>query len=248
LEAFALSYAIGALTSALLVKPRIARPSLPLLVNAFSIGTVPTLSSGATNLFNLACRYSMLLFGRNEALGVFSFSVDIATRGVGIFLNFATFALVPHALRKDQGADPREMWRELVRGWAVAVAVCVLSAAAIIALGATHLLGPLNRPVYDPISFGLVCVAVIINRSSKMVLSPVAMRLRRTGVLLTPLIVIAPISLGLMALGLSLRIPYAVEIAYAFAFVGWAASSYVLFVPGLRKDAAARSGVSSASE
>jgi hypothetical protein len=233
LEAFALSYAIGALCSALLVRPRLSCPSVPLLINAFRIGAVPTFSSGATNLLNLACRYLMLFFGRGDALGIFSFSFDMASRGVGIFLNFATFALVPHALRKDEDGNPREMWKALVRGWVAAVAVCLLAAAAIIALATTHWIGALNRPVYDPVSFGLTCVAVIISRSSKMVLSPVAMRLRRTSVLLTPFLYIAPIAIALTAAGLFLRIPYAVELVYTVAFAAWAAISYRSFVPEL---------------
>jgi hypothetical protein len=113
----------------------------------------------------------------------------------------------------------------------------MLGAAAIMVLASTHLFGPLNRPVYEPVSFALICVAVILNRSSKMVLSPVAMRLRRTRVLLQPLLFIAPAALGLLMLGLYLRIPYAVELVYTLAFIAWAASSYRLLVPRLRESA-----------
>lgn len=222
-EAFAISYGFGALVSAILVKPRFAAPSMELLKGAFALGTVPTLSNLSVSAFALSCRYLMLLFGWASALGVFAFSLDIAQRGVGIFINLATFAIVPQALQKAEGTDARELWRSLARGWIGAVAVSLCGAAAIIALGATHLFGPLNRPVYDPLSFAIIALAVIINRSSKMVLNPVAMRLRQTRLLLTPLVLFAPVALAMVAVGLWLRIPYSVELGYfsVFAISSW---------------------------
>jgi hypothetical protein len=234
LEAFAISYAIGALTSVILVRPRLTRPSPTRLKAAFSLGGIPTLSNLSVNCFALGCRYLLLFFGRSDALGVFAFSVDIAQRGVGIFLSLATFALVPHALKNSNVGDAKALWHMLGKGWAGATAVSLLGAAAIMGLAATHLFGPLNRPVYEPVSFGLICFAVIMYRSSKMVLSPIAMRIRRTHVLLTPLFVIAPVSFLLVAAGLYLRIPYAVELVYTFAFATWAICNYFALVPGLR--------------
>jgi hypothetical protein len=218
-EAFAISYAIGAFFSALLVRPNVTLPSIPMLKSAFSLGTMPALSNLVVTAFGLACRYVMLLFGRADALGVFSFSLDIAQRGVGIFINLATFAIVPHALKSSEGGTARELWRRLARGWSAAVLVSLTGAAAIIGLGATHVFEPLNRPIYDPVSFGLICVAVIVSRSSKMLLSPVAMRLRRTRLLLTPMLFVAPIVMALVLLGLALRVPYTVELGFTVAFI-----------------------------
>ena len=238
LEVFAVSYAVGALVSALLVTPRPALPNLSMLKEAFAIGTVPTLSNLAVSGFSLGCRYLLLLFGQREALGTLSFSLDIAQRGVGIFINFATFAIVPVALRSAQSGGARQLWLKLARGWVVAVLVSLLGAAAIMAAAATGQIGALNSAVYDPISFALISIAVIVNRSSKMVLSPVAMRLRRTAALLTPLLVISPAALAVTALGLYLQIPYVVEIVYTLAFVLWAAASYRSLSPRLREDSA----------
>jgi hypothetical protein len=235
LEAFAISYALGAAISVFLLRPRITSPSLAGLKAAFSLGGMPALSNLGVNIFALGCRYILLAFGRRDALGIFAFSLDIAQRGVGIFINLATFALVPQALRDSEGADASKLWNLLRRGWAVAVAVSLVGAGGIIAIGATRLLGPLNRPIYDPISFGLICIAVIAARSSKMLLSPVALRLRRTNVLLTPLFFIAPAALSLLALGLLIGIPYTVESVYMLAFTCWAASSYRTLVPYLRE-------------
>lgn len=235
IEAFAISYAAGALVSAALIGPRLTRPHLASLKEAFSLGIVPTVSNLCVSGFNLGCRYLLLLFGRSDLLGIFAFSIDIAQRGVGIFLNLATFALVPHALKKSEKADAEQLWSSLRRGWAAAVIVAVSGAAAIMLLAASQMVPPLNRPVYDAVSFGLVCLAVILYRSSKMVLSPVAMRLRRTSVLLKPILFIAPVGLGLLALGLQMRVPYAVELVYSLTFAAWAATSYRLLVPQLRR-------------
>ncbi len=218
-EAFAMSYAIGAIVSAVLVRPRLAPPSLPMLKSAFSLGTMPTLSNLVLTAFGLGCRYVMLFFGRGDALGIFSFSLDIAQRGVGIFINLATFAIVPHALKSSEGGNARELWRRLAKGWSVAVGVSLAGAAAIILLGLTHLFPPLNRPVYDPVSFGLICIAVIVSRSSKMLLSPVAMRIRRTRLLLTPMLVVAPSVLAMIFLGLIFHVPYTVEVGFMLAFL-----------------------------
>jgi hypothetical protein len=242
LDAFALSYALGALISVVLVRPRITMPSLTRLRSAFGLGSIPTLSNLGVSIFALGCRYLLLFFDRRDALGVFSFSLDIAQRGVGIFINLATFALVPQALKNSQGMHAIELWNALKRGWTGAVAVSLFGAATIMAIAATHLFGPFNRPVYQPISFGLICIAVIVARSSKMVLSPVAMRLRRTRVLLQPLFFIAPAALGMLMLGLHLRIPYSVELVYTFAFIAWAVSSYRALVPQLQESAAAPAG------
>lgn len=239
LEAFAISYALGALISGVLVKPQLTRPSFTRLKAAFSLGSFPTLSNLGISIFVLGCRYLLLFFGRRDLLGIFSFSLDIAQRGVGIFLSLATFALVPHALRNSNVGDVRTLWSALSKGWLAATAVSLLGAAVIMALAATHMVGPLNRPVYEPISFGLICCAVIANRGSKMVLSPIAMRLRRTRVLLTPLFFIAPVSLALAAAGIYLRVPYAVELVYMFAFATWAACNYYSLVPGLRSESTA---------
>lgn len=236
LEVFAISYGIGALVSAILVSPRLARPSITMLKAAFALGMVPTLSNLAVNAFTLGCRYLVMLFAGNEALGILSFSLDIAQRGVGIFINFATFAIVPLALRSAQTAGARQLWLRLARGWVVAVLVSLAGAAAIIAAAATNLIGAFNNPVYDPVSFALICIAVIVNRSSKMVLAPVAMRLRRTAILLTPLIIISPAALAVTALGLYLKVPYVVEIVYTLAFVSWAAASYRALAPQLREE------------
>lgn len=234
LEAFAISYAIGAMTSVLLVRPKLAWPSPQMLKAAFGLGSIPTLSNFALNGLNLGCRYLLMLFGRNDTLGVFAFSLDIAQRAVGIFLNLATFALVPRALKNSENGDARQLWSMLARGWLGAVAVSLLGAATILAIAATQLVPSLNRPVYDPISFGLICLAVIVHRSSKMVLSPVAMRLRRTAVLLKPLFVIAPVALASVALTLYLEIPYGVELVYTLAYMGWAAVAYRSLKPQLQ--------------
>jgi O-antigen/teichoic acid export membrane protein len=243
LEAFAYSYAIGTVISMMLVKPHLTRPSPRLLKTAFSLGTMPALSNLGLSLFALGCRYLLMFFGRADALGIFSFSLDVAQRGVGIFLNLTAFALVPHALKNSNVNDVGALWNALAKGWLGAAAVSLLGAAAIMALAATHLLGPLNRPVYEPISFGLICLAVIISRSSKMVLSPIAMRLRRTQVLLTPLFVIAPIALALAGAGIYLRFPYAVELIYTFTFAVWAACNYYALAPRQRNPASAPTSV-----
>lgn len=235
LDAFTISYVAGAALSLLLARTGVARPSLKMLKDAYAIGTMPALSNLAVDAFTLGCRYVLLAFGRLDALGIFSFSVDLAQRTVGIFVNLATFAVVPRALKASGDGEIRELWQTLVRGWAWAVGIALLSATAILAVGTTALLPALNRSVFDPVSFALIALAVIVNRSGKMLLSPVAMRLRRTRHLLMPLIVIAPAVLVLVAIGIQARLPYAVEIGYAVAFAAWIAAAYRSLVPSVMK-------------
>lgn len=240
LEAFAASYLVGLVVSVILSGTSVGRPSLRMLKAAYGIGTMPTLSNVAIDAFTLGCRYLLMAFGRLDALGTFSFSIDVAQRTVGIFVNLATFAVVPRALRETEGMDTQRLWRSLARGWAIAVVASALSAAAIIAAAASGAVSALDQAVFDAVSFALVALAVIIVRSGKMMLTPVAMRSRRTIVLLMPLLVIAPAFLGAVAIGVALQVPYSVEFGYAAALLAWVTVAGSLLVRATQRQSEAR--------
>jgi hypothetical protein len=202
----------------------------------FHMGSVTTASNTVSSILTLGIRYLMIAFGRLDELGVFAFSVDLAQRTVAIFISLATFAVVPRALRSGDSGNVRTLLKSLTKGWFAAVIIAAMSAVAIIALAATGRIEGLNQPVFHPISYAIIALATVIYRTGKMMLSPIAMRFRRTNSLLIPFFLIAPLTLLLVAIGLWWRIPFAPEIGYLIAFLSWSGAAYSLLIPKLLKE------------
>lgn len=243
LEAFAASYLLGAIVSGALVNMRFARPSFSNIKESLVIGTAPTLSNAAETLFSLGSRYVLIAIGRMDALGTYSFSLDLAQKTVGIFINIATFGIVPHALKSN---DVRHLWRSLARGSLVAISVSLMSAGAILALGSTSWISALNGLLYDPLSFLIVALGVMINRTGKMMMTPIAIRVRKSRFQLIPILVLSPIGLLFVWAGTILRLPYSIELAYFLTLTAWTVWGYLLLVPRVRDASSGR--VRTASE
>jgi O-antigen/teichoic acid export membrane protein len=234
LEAFAGSYLIGAAISGALVGMRFARPNLSLIKESLSMGTAATFSGVSGNAFTLACRYLLIALGHTSALGTFSFSLDLAQKTVGIFLNIATFGIVPHALKSR---DVRHLWRSLARGSLIALLVASMSAGFILILALTPWIAALNGPLYDPISFVLISLGVMINRTGRMMLMPVAMRVRKTNLQLWPILAMAPLGVLFVLAGTAAQLPYTVEWAYLLTLTAWTVGGYWLLLPPVRAHA-----------
>jgi hypothetical protein len=217
IEAYAGSYLIGAVISGALVKVRFAKPRPAAFRLAIRMGTGATAWNVASDIFTLGCRYLLIAFGRLDTLGVFAFSIDLAQRSAGFVINLATFAMVPRALKRGR-EDSRALWTTLTRAWLTTAPVALFAVLAIVAIGFAHWLPALNRPVYDPASFVLVSMAIIVSRTGKMLLTPVAIRLRQTRLLLSPLIPASGVGLTFVAMNGVFKLPYSAEIGYLTAF------------------------------
>lgn len=224
IESFAISYLIGLCATAVLVSFRFVRIRWSDIRESFRLGSAPTLSNLIEAFFTLGLRY--LLFGVDRGLlGVVSFSLDLAQRTVAIFINIATFGIVPYALKVN---DTAKLWRTLQRGAAIAALVAVFSLAAILTLGWTGTISALTSAVYDPLSFAIIALAVTIHRIGKMILTPVAIRMRHPKLVLIPVAIISPIALSVLATGWLWNIPYAVEAVYFAALISWTVWGYFL--------------------
>lgn len=232
LEAFGASYLAGAVASGALVNLRFAKPDWRKIREILVLGAAPTLSNVSETVFSLGSRYILVAVGRVDALGTYSFSLDLAQKTVAIFINIATFGIVPHALKSN---DVRHLWRSLARGSLVALLVSVASAGFILLLGLTTWISALNGLLYDPVSFIIVSLAVMINRTGKMMLTPVSMRVRRAHIQLIPMIVMSPIGLLIVWAGTAARVPYAIELGYLVTLTAWTVWGYQLLFPRVRE-------------
>lgn len=235
LELYSVSYVAGTIVSLILRRARPSLPSFPLFKASVRAGVSAALSNATSDIFTLGSRYLLVWTGQLQLLAIFSFSVDLAQRTVGFCINIATFAVVPHALNATKGAPVNELWTRLARGWSLSLVAALGSTVAILLVGTTSLIGAFDRPVYDAISFAIVALGVTAHRSAKMVVTPVAIRLRRTRPLVLPYLLISPVALVLVYLGLTLNAPYAVEIGYFLAFAAWGLAVYLLVIPAMRR-------------
>lgn len=224
IEAFAWSYAIGLFFVAVLAKLRLTIPRWRDIRESITLGSVPTLSNLTEAFFSLGTRYLLLDLDR-ALLGVFAFSLDLAQRSVAVFINIATFGVVPYALKsKNVG----KLWQSLTRGAVIAAGAAAFSAVTILFLGQTGSVSALESAVYDPSSFIILALAVTVHRIGKMIVTPVSIRIRRPGLALRPLIVVAPLALSAMAVSSLLPYPYVVEIIYSIALITWTVWGYFL--------------------
>lgn len=240
LNTYIASYVLGSIVALVLTKVRFLTPSLPLLRTVTASGFEPMLANTAAEMFTLGTRYLLVATGRLDILAVFAFSVDLAQRAVGIIISIVTFAVVPKALKATAAGDPRDLWSHLLRGWFLATAAAAASIGAILFLGATGVIPVFGSSLYNPISFTLVACAVAAARSGKMLLNPVAIRLGKTGNLLTPFLVSSLAALCLVYLGLIVNMPYVAEAGYLAASITGSVGVYLLMRPWLRRTDMAR--------
>ena len=67
--------------------------------------------------------------------------------------------------------------------------------------------------------------------SGRMMLMPVAMRVRKTNLQLYPIIAMAPLGLLVVWFGTAAHMPYTVELAYLLTLTAWTVGGYWLLLP-----------------
>jgi hypothetical protein len=112
-----------------------------------------------------------------------------------------------------------------------------MSAGFILILALTPWIAALNGPLYDPISFVLISLGVMINRTGRMMLMPVAMRVRKTNLQLWPILAMAPLGVLFVLAGTAAQLPYTVEWAYLLTLTAWTVGGYWLLLPPVRAHA-----------
>lgn len=174
---YAASYIVSTCVAFALLRmgpPR--RVNLKILRPALLIGASYSISAICESAISQGIRYWLLWQGNHSALAIFSFSIDLAQRFVGVILNAASFAFVPGAFRLQAQGKSADFDKTLISGTTTAVALSFLSAILVLValIWVDAKVGKL--PLFDPMSFFLVAVAVILNRSKKLGLDPFVVR------------------------------------------------------------------------
>lgn len=218
LHVFSVSYLISFLFAlALIGNIRLVRPNLALLGDSLSEGGKYTLSAGLEGSLTLSLRYMVLLLGSPQLLGAFSFALDFAQRVIGIFINILSFTVVPTAF-KTHGYDRQQFESNLRRGAAYAATACVLALFATIIGSNFSWIPGIGSALFDPVSFILISLAVIVNRTKKITIDQVALRDGNAGAILRGMMVAMPISL-LVAWGLHYVTSAFAEVAFLTGYL-----------------------------
>jgi hypothetical protein len=227
LAAFSLSYFVGALISFAFLGPmNLRRPGFSYLAGSLVTGWGFVLSNLAESGVFVGIRYIVLLLGSETHLGVFSFCLDLSQRSVGFFMNAASFVFVPRAFLSAANGNVREFRRGLFEGAAIALIFATAAAAAIVGLFFSgHASGWLGKS-FDPVVFGIVSCAVLVNRTKKVIIDPFALRSSKTMTLTYSYAIGALACCCLAALGLWWRVPLGSEMAFLFGYVVAAACSF----------------------
>ncbi|WP_127091177.1 hypothetical protein [Aquabacter cavernae] len=226
LLAFTLSYVLAIVVSlGLSGWPRLIAPDIGLLIPTIRSGGGYTLSIALENGLYLGMRFVVMLFGSSQALGVFSFSVDLAQRVVGIFTNITSFIVVPLAFR-GQASGASRFNSTLYKGGAIALLVSIAALVCTHALRELGIVPVLNGPLFDPAAFTIISFAVIVNRLKKLTIDPFALRANRAAILVFGFAVATPIALGL-AIGFQKVSPLAAPAAYLCGYIIAAISTFI---------------------
>jgi O-antigen/teichoic acid export membrane protein len=177
LLAYAASHGVAGLLAAGLAGARLTtRPRLALLRSAWTVGAPVTLSTIAESGLYLGARYLLAAFGTPQQLGVFSFCLDLAQRLVGFPVNVASFVFVPQAFHHAADGDAGQFRRVLLNGACAALGLALAAIAAVMLFRAIVPHSALIAGAFDPQTFVVLSVAVILNRIKKLVLDPIALR------------------------------------------------------------------------
>lgn len=228
LTAFSASYAVATLISLLFSRlPCLRWPNIGVLSSSLRVGGPYTLGIGVENGLYLGMRYLILLLGTPQQLGVFSFCVDIAQRLIGFLINAASFVIIPTAFKSDAKGEGSEFQKTLITGAALALALALISFLSVLVLRQTEWISALNKELFDPMVFGIVSAAVVLNRTKKMVVDPVAMRADKAAAIVIGFAVSTPLTLALGVAVLLLNLPFGAELTY---FSGYAFAAVITIV------------------
>lgn len=197
LSVFAASYALAAFVSMSLSGVlRLKRPNIALLKSTLQVGAPYTSGTVAEQGLYLGVRYVIRFVGTAEQLGVFSFSVDLAQRLIGFLINAASFSFVPVAFKAEVEGGARAFKRVLTSGAVMSVLLSFLAFVGVLLVRETGLVLSLSGPLFDPVVFGIVSAAVVVNRVKKLLLDPLAMRAKKALAIMTGYAISAPLTLA----------------------------------------------------
>lgn len=136
---------------------------------------VPVMSSYFTeSILFIGFRYVLLFFGSAQNFGAFSFAVDLAQKTVGVFVNLMSFALVPQAYRSISEGSFVKVKNTLLRSAQFAGSLGCLVVVIIVATNYIfNLKENFGLDAFSTFHFIIISVAVLINRSKKMIIDPI---------------------------------------------------------------------------
>jgi hypothetical protein len=215
LSNFLLSNVAGLLLSVLIARPRFSGVrNAGLMRDSMRIGFPYTLSTLAESGIFLGLRYLTMLFGPPGYIGEFSFCVDLAQRTVGFFVNIAGFMAIPRAFRRETSEGLPGFRRELRTSGLLSVTVALAVLAAVLLAYWLGLMDYLGLSIFDPAAFAIVSLAVIVNRSRKLLFDPEALRQASVSPVLTGYVAGSLVACTLGCAGLAGAVPRGVELAY----------------------------------
>jgi O-antigen/teichoic acid export membrane protein len=165
-----------------------------LLKDSLTSGSIYTVSIIIENGLYVGMRVLVLLFSSPHALSVFSFSVDLAQRTIGVFANIASFSLVPLAFKRSvQGST--HFTKTLSEGGLIVLFVSFLLVAGV--EFTYHFGGPSvpSSSLFDGYVFFFIALAVCVNRLKKLMIDPVALRKQRGSAIVLGFLFSSPLSL-----------------------------------------------------
>jgi O-antigen/teichoic acid export membrane protein len=177
LHSFSLSYAVASVAALIMIGQRkLALPDFALLRRTLHIGLGYTFSTALENILYLGVRYTLLVLGTPQVLGIFSFCIDMAQRVIGVIVNIAGFAIIPVAFKNHAKGKAGEFGKTLITGAAMALVICLFAVIAIYLLRSLRWVPGLSSNLFDPTAFAIVSGAVVINRLKKILVDPFALK------------------------------------------------------------------------
>jgi O-antigen/teichoic acid export membrane protein len=208
-------YAFGSAASYLLAgKPQPTFPSKELLRRLLATGIPFTLSNLSESWLHLGFRYLLLARGSSSTLAIFSFSVDIAQRLIGIVISVASFAIVPRAYNVAASSGQRAFRKMLFSGAALASVVAFIMMFGVLAIARTGIIEALSTPIFVPSSFVIVSLALMTNRLKKLAIDPIAVECGRVHIILWGYLTAVPLALGLTAICLHFNFELGIYYSY----------------------------------
>ncbi len=163
------------------------------------IGSSFTLSSLAESGLYLGTRYIILWLGSAEFLGIFTYTIDLAQRSVGVVINIITFAVLPRAYKISASQGTNELMIYLRRAGLTGAVISVAVFTLIFLLGYFSWLDLLLGRPLSVLVFTAVSAAVITNRLKKMIVDPIAVALKAHLSIPLAYFLVAPLSIGISA-------------------------------------------------
>jgi O-antigen/teichoic acid export membrane protein len=179
MSAFALSYGVSTLLSLLVLRlPRPQPRRLLSLKDQVLGGAKLSVAMIIDQASSLGLRAIAGVFGGPDAMGTFSFALDLSQRSVGFLVGAASFSFVPRAFKADAGGHRDQFNKILLKGGLIS-ALAALVAVAVMVAAFQFEVPFIPHNAFAPLTFVLVSCGIAGNRLVKLLLYPHALRLQR---------------------------------------------------------------------